>query len=160
VFDLDLTFVWAAVNLAVIYFFVRKFLFKRLAKNMDDRAAAIAEGLSNGEALTLERAAFQKEREEWKLGLSARQNALMDEAKAAAEREAARIISEARQEGMRIKEEAKQRAENERAAMLSDLTQETVRLAMLAASGVLSENMDDERNRKLAERFIERKEAS
>jgi F-type H+-transporting ATPase subunit b len=160
VFDLDLTFIWTAVNLAVIYFFVRRFLFKRLAKNMDARAAAIAEGLSNGEALTRERAAFQTEREEWKLGLDARRSAFLDAAKADADLEAARIVSEAREEAARMKDEAKGRIENERAAMLQSLTQETVRLAMLAATGVLNENMDDESNRALAEQFIKRQEAS
>jgi F-type H+-transporting ATPase subunit b len=154
-FNIDLTFVWTAVNLFVIFFFVRKFLFKRLAKNMDERSAVIAEGLKHGEDLRREHQEFEAEREAWQKDASSRRKALLDESKAIADREAGRIIREARDEAARIRGDAKLRAENERGAMLEGLKRETLNLALIAASGVLKENLDTERNRALTEGFIE-----
>jgi F-type H+-transporting ATPase subunit b len=154
-FNIDLTFAWTAVNLFVIFFFVRKFLFKRLAKNMDERSALIAEGLKHGEDLKREHQEFEAEREAWQKDVSSRRKTLLDESKTVADREAGRIIREARDEAVRIRDEARLRAENERGVMLQGLKRETLDLALIAASGVLKENLDSERNRALTESFIE-----
>jgi F-type H+-transporting ATPase subunit b len=153
-FNIDLTFVWTAVNLFVIFFFVRKFLFKRLAKSMDERSELIAEGIKKGEDLKREHQDFEAERDSWRRDMSARSKTLLDESKLAADREAGQIIRDARDEAARIRDEARQRAENERKTMIAGLKRETVNLALIAASGVLKENIDDERNRALTEGFI------
>jgi F-type H+-transporting ATPase subunit b len=155
-FSIDLTFVWTAVNLFVIFFFVRKFLFKRLAKSMDERSELIAEGLKKGEDLKREHQEFEAQRDTWRRDMSARSKTLLDESKLAAEREAGQIIRDARDEAARIKEEARWRVENERLTMIAGLKRETINLALTAASGILKENIDDERNRALTEGFITR----
>ncbi len=159
-FNLDLTFLWTAVNLWLMYFFIKKFLFFRLARKMDERSASIAAGLNRGAELENETILFNKQREDWQKETAARQNEIMENSKAAAEREAAAIINDATREAARIKEDAKARAEQERINMRRQLSEETVRLALAAASGVLGENMDGERNRALAEKFIALEEAS
>lgn len=153
-FNIDFTFIWTAVNLAVIYWVVRKFLFKRLGTHMDKRAAGIAADIENGQTLKAEGESYKQKYETLLQESAAQQQALMAEARKAAEAEYARIVSEAKQEAVRLKVEAREQIEHERAQMKRELSRDIVSLAIDAASRVLESNMDDEKNRTLVEHFL------
>jgi F-type H+-transporting ATPase subunit b len=158
VFNIDFTFAFTAINLAVMYYFVNRFLFKRLAKNMDERSASIREGLARGEENKKEADRFEREKADWRKEVLSQQKELLDSSKAAAVREADRIIGDARDEAARVKNDAQTYIARERENMRQEVAGEMVSLALAAASEVISANVDDDRNRALTERFLSERE--
>lgn len=153
-FSIDFTFVWTAVNLAIIYFVVNKFLFKRLGAHMEKRANGIAADIEHGMAFKAESEQLKQQHETLVKEASGKQRAMLDEAKAAADKEYARIVIEAKQEATRIINDARSEISREREQMKRELSEDMVSLAIAAASRVMEANMDDDRNRQLVERFL------
>lgn len=153
-FNIDFTFLWTAVDLLLIYLIVNHFLFKRLGAHMDKRAAAIAADIEHGEDLKAEGEAFRQQQEIMLTEAAAQRDEMLADARTAAEKEYARILSEANRDAALVKKEARGDIDREREQMKRDLSGELVSLTIAAASQVVQANMDSERNRELAERFL------
>lgn len=154
-FDIDFTFLWTAVNLAIIYFVVDKFLFKRLGGFMEKRSEAIAADIEKGRRLTEEGEAFRQSCEESLSGAAEKRREIIDEATRKAAREYDAILNEAKKEAARIKAEARAETERERGRMMEELRRDVADLAIAAASKVVEADMDSEKNRELVNRFLE-----
>jgi F-type H+-transporting ATPase subunit b len=149
------TFVFAALNLLVLFLILRHFLFKPVTKLMSDRTNSIRESLENAERQKTD-AAELKQKYEVQLR-SAREEGekIITEARAKADREQASILAAARQESEAILERARQEIEHERQQMLKEVKGQVAGIALAAASKVLEANMDTEANKALVDKFID-----
>jgi F-type H+-transporting ATPase subunit b len=153
-FNVDFTFLFAAINLLIIYLVVRHFLFNRLGAFMEKRANGIAADLARSEELKAESEQLRLQNEQLLQAAADKQRAMLDDARVNAEKEYARIVEEGRKEAAHIKAETHSAAERELAEMKRSLASDMVDLTMEAASRVLEANMDNEANRALAARFL------
>jgi F-type H+-transporting ATPase subunit b len=153
-FNIDFTFLFTAINLGIIYFFVKKFLFGRLGGFMDERAASIAADIEKGERLIKEGEEMRRRQEEILAEAYDERRKIIDEAKLSASAEYDAIIADAKKDAARIILEARETGSRERAALHKELRQSIASLAVSAASKIIEANMDDERTRKLADDFI------
>lgn len=150
-------FIWAIVNLFVLYLVLRKVLFKPVTEFMEKRANSIKQQLEDskkaGEEANQLKANYEK-----MLG-NAKEDAekIILDAKAKAQEEYDNIIRQAKAEVEMMKEKAKEELELERKEMLKDIRNEVVNLALEAASKVVEANMDTELNRKLVNDVVSEK---
>jgi len=150
------TFILALINIVVLYLLCKRFLFGPLTKLLEERDRKIKD--------SLEKAAYQEEHAK-RLSVKherelkeAKQMAqrIIDEARKQANKEYAAIIEEAKDKAHKIREKAKKDAEIDRREAAIKFKNEISSLALAAASKVLNENMDNERNKKLVEEFLDK----
>jgi F-type H+-transporting ATPase subunit b len=159
-FSVDFTFVWTAVNLALVYFVVNKFLFKRLGAFMKSRAEGIAAEIKKGEDLAAqgEQALADAGKELSKAGEERKE--ILDDARKKANEEHDAIVEQAKKEAHGIVETAREQCERERVQMLDALRREVAALAVAAATKVIESNMDTAKNRELVSRFLDEEGAA
>lgn len=146
--------VWTIVNLIILYFLLRKFLFTPVCNMMDERAAKIQADLDNAAKAKNEAEQLKNQHE---AAIAEAKNEAQKIIKAAednANRESLRIIEEAYSESAHIISNAQKAAENERSKMLGDIRVEITDLAMLAAVKVMQENIDSQAEHRIAGDFL------
>lgn len=154
--NVDFTFLWVAVNLVVLYLILNKFLFKRVAKYMEDRSNAIRENMEKGEAMKAEGEEYRHEQEAIRDSAANERKQIISEACEKAQKEADSILASARKEASALLSSAHEEIEREKERSLGDLRSEVVSLALAAASKVIEANMDTEKNRKLINEFLDK----
>lgn len=146
--------VWTIVNLIILYFLLRKFLFTPVCNMMDERAAKIQADLDNAAKAKNEAEQLKNQHEAAIADAKNEAQKIIKAAEDNADKESSRIIEEAHSESARIISDAQKAAENERSKMLGDVKVEITDLAMLAAVKVMQKNIDSQAERKAAGDFL------
>jgi len=154
------TFIWVAINLAILYMILKRFLFKPVTEFMKKRAVMISESIENSKRAHAEAEELKKEYEKRLKTAKAEADRILEEARLRASAEYEAIVGESRREAERLIEKAKEAVEQERIKMLKDIRNQVASLALAAASKVIEANMDTERNRMLVERFLDKEGAA
>lgn len=146
--------IFTILNLLILYFFLRKFLFARVNAILEQRAKLIQEQLDDAQQEKAQAQALQEEYEE-KLS-SARQEAaqLVEDAKVQAQRAYESRMTQAEHDARRFQAEAEARSEVQRREMLRGIRQEVARLAVLAAAQVSRKELDQASDRAIVEEFL------
>ncbi len=148
--DIDIwNFIWAIVNIAILFVVLRVFLFKPINKIMDERTKSIQNDIDSA----------QKSREEAEELKTEYTQTLADakaEVKAREEASAAKqeMISSSEEEARQIIDTANKTIENERKRAMQEAQSYVADLAIAAASKIIGENVDDEKNRRLVDDFL------
>lgn len=148
-------FILVFINLLVLYFFMRKFLFKPVTQFMENRTKAIKDSIDNAERAKGEASDLKLKYEEQLRASKNEADQIINDAKARANKEYEAILSNARKDAEGILTRAREEVERERAQMLKDVRSQVTGLALVVASKVVEANMDNEKNRVLAEKFID-----
>lgn len=151
--------VWTIVNLIILYFLLRKFLFTPVCNMMDERAAKIQADLDDAAKAKNDAEQLKNQHEMAVADAKNEAQEIIRTAEDNADKESARIIEEAHCESARIIDEAQKAAENERRKMLGDVRVEITDLAMLAAVQVMQKNIDSQTERRAAGDFLKELEA-
>lgn len=129
------------VNFLIIFFVLKKFFYKPIAKALDDRKQKIAEGLKNAE--TVEKRLAETEEKTAKLISDARREAqtIIDSAK----KESVELNSQARNDTQKMiegmLEKAHAQIELERETMKKDLEKQTIALVVSVTQKVLARTL-------------------
>lgn len=154
------TFVAAAINLFILYWALKKVLFKPVSEFMENRTNKIENSL---------KAASQKNEEADKLKneyqnqlLTAREQAdgILKEAQARAAREYDSMLAQAKADTQDLLEKSRADIERERQQMIREIKNQVASLALAAASKVIEANMDNEKNKALVDKFIDEEGAA
>lgn len=153
--EFSVTFLITIVNITFLFLVLRKVLFGRVTKFMEDRSNKIQRDidlakLSNERAKALEAEYAEKLKASREEG-----QRIIQIARDKSEQDRAAIIAEAKEEAARLVSAARAEIEAERRETERDLLKETADLTIKAASAVLAENIDSERNRKMVEKFLD-----
>ena len=150
-----LSLAWYAILFFAVFYLLRRYAFGPVTTMIDKRQADINQALDEAqEAL----ASVKQNREKAELILwNASQEA--QEMVRRAERAANDIQSDARREAKLQQDvmiaKARTEIEQERLAAIADIRKQVVDLALVAAGTVIRENLDGEKNRRLAEQTIQ-----
>ena len=153
--NIDLTFVWTAINLIVLYLFLRKFLFGRVTKFMDARTARIEADMEKGARDKAEGAAFRTEYEGLMREAATERARTLDAARQKAAAHYTQAVAEAKAEANRLVAAAGAEAEREREKALAQMRSEVASLALMAATKVMEANMDNQKNRQLVDTLLD-----
>ena len=153
--DFSVTFLITVVNVTFLYVVLRKILFKPVTKFMEDRSARIQKDLDSAKNTVARAEALESEYSE-KLKASREEGMkIIQAARDKARQEHDEIVAEAKAEAERIVATTRAAIEEERRTATVALRRETADLTIRAATKVVRENLDSERNRKLVESFLE-----
>ena len=152
--NIDFTFLWTAINLFLLYLIVKKFLFGRLAKYMENRSNSIAADLQNAEKMREELSAQKQKYEEQLSKTEELCRNMVEEARLKAEKDSDTILKKAKKEAASIVFRARQEAKRQEDVIIGDVNNRVAVLALKAASKVIQVNMDNSKNRELIDEFI------
>lgn len=147
--------VFAILNLLLLYFILRKVLFKPVTEFMENRTQSIKNSIDDAEKQKAEAIELKRSYEEQLAHAKEDAEKIIREARAKAETEHDQIVAQARTEAEAIITRAREDIENERRQMISELRAQVAGLALAAASRVIEVNLDTEKNRVLVDKFID-----
>ena len=138
-------------NFFVLFFLLRRFLFKPMVNMLETRKQRIADGL---QAAEMARREAETERAQLQSQIDAERREAMERVAAASKRGetlAAEIESSARQDAQKILEDARFEATRERERIIAEAQDQIAELAMLAAEKVLGRELS---NREAQRAFV------
>lgn len=149
----------AVVNLVILFILLRIFLFKPINKIKADRTRTIQNDLDSAEKAKAEAEELRQQYEDSISEAKEKANNIIMKAHEDAESERTAIIKKSQEEAEKIVSEADKTIENERKRVLRQAQSQIADLAIEAASKIIGENVDDEKNRRLVDKFLSEEEA-
>lgn len=144
----------SAINFLILLAIVWTFAFKPLAKMLDDRKAAIEQGLKDAEQARRDRESAEAERVAALAEARREANDILARAQKVAQESRDADIAATREELERMRVRATAEIEAEKTRAIADLRGEVADLALLAAGRVVGETMSDDRQRRLVQEFL------
>lgn len=149
------TFIMMLINIGILYFVMKKFLFKPVNEFMEKRRQGIENSIKDAENKV-------KEAEEYKATYLEKLNnaenerkEIIDKAVSNANLKADNIVKEAKTEAVAIREKAEKDIELERKKAYNEVKSEISAIAIMAAGKVLESEVDEKKNSELVNKFIE-----
>jgi len=146
---------WTLVVFGILVFLLGKFAWGPILGAVQAREQGIQAALDEAAARNQEAARLLAEHKEQLADARRQASELIAEGKASGEEVRAEIEGKAREEAQAIIDRARVEIERERDAAIQVLRKESVNLALAAASRLLNENLDQEKDRHLVERYID-----
>ena len=144
----------AVANVLILFVLLRIFLFKPINKMKSERTRTIQDNLDSAEKARSEAEELRQQYEDSISEAKEKANQIIMKAHEDAESERSAIIRKSQEEAEKIVADADKTIENERKRVLRQAQSEIADLAIEAASKIIGENVDDEKNRRLVDKFL------
>lgn len=148
-------FIMAFLNLLILFFVLRKVLFKPVMEFMDKRTKSIEDSIADAEKQKGEAMEMKTTYEAQLKAAKVESKNIIDSAVAKAVAQQENMLDEARCQSEELLAKAREEIEFEREQLLKGVRNEVASLAFAAASRILDANMDTESNRQLIDKFID-----
>jgi F-type H+-transporting ATPase subunit b len=145
---------WTLLVFVALLVVLGKFAWAPILGAVEEREKGIQSALDAAAQSNEEAARLLAEHKEQLADARRQANELIAEGKAAGEGVRREIEEKARTEGQAIVERARAEIQRERDAALEALRRESVELALAAASRLISENLDQPKDRALVEKYL------
>lgn len=153
--DIDIwNFIWAIVNIAILFVVIRAFLFKPINKIMDERTKSIQNDIDSAQKSREEAEELKTEYTQTLADAKAEAQQIIVKAREEASAAKQEMISSSEEEARQIIDTASKTIENERKRAMQEAQSYVADLAIAAASKIIGENVDDEKNRRLVDDFL------
>ena len=149
----------AVANVIILFILLRIFLFKPVNKIMNERTQTIKNDLDSAEKAKKEAEELRQQYSDSISEAKEEANRIIMKAHDDAEAEKAAIIRRSQEEADEMISDANKSIETERKRVLKQAQTEIADLAIEAASKIIGENVDDEKNRRLVDKFLSEEEA-
>lgn len=154
------TILFSVINILVLFFFLKKFLFGRVAAILEKRQEMVQQRLDEADQTKAQAQALQTEYEQTLSGAKDEAREIVQRAQTAAEERGKAITAEAQRNAQKILEDAQKESVRARAEMLDGVQNQIIDLAFAAAERVVDKGVDDEANRALVDAFLREEAAS
>jgi F-type H+-transporting ATPase subunit b len=145
---------WTLVIFGLLLLILRRFAWGPMVGALDEREKTIEESINRAEAALAEARRMQADNEAARREAERQAQAILRAASEEADRRRAEEFEKTKAEAAKFREQARAEIEREKQQALTELRTEVADLAIGAAEKILSENLDDDRQRKLVDRFI------
>jgi F-type H+-transporting ATPase subunit b len=145
---------FVALNLLILIFALKRILWDRVRKVLDERQAVVAKAMQDSEEAAKRKSEIDELHAKLEADMGALTVALMKEARTNAGKEYDRIVAEAEAKSAMIISAAKTKAQQEHNSILLDVKGQVASTAVEAVGMLLRENMDNARNARLLEDFL------
>ncbi|MDX1438558.1 MAG: F0F1 ATP synthase subunit B [Rubricoccaceae bacterium] len=146
---------WTLIVFALLLFILGKFAWKPMVNALDEREQTIEDSLTRAEKALEEARRMQADNDAARRDAERQAQAILREAKEEADSLRSKEIDKTKAQLASMKEQASAEIEREKMQALSALRTEVADLAIGAAGKILNENLDDERQRRLVDTFID-----
>jgi F-type H+-transporting ATPase subunit b len=144
----------SALNFILFFILVWTFAFKPVSKMLEDRKVRIEQGLKDAEQARLDRDSAEAGRVAALAEARREANEILARAQRVSQETRDADIAATRTELERMRERAAGEIEAEKQRALSELRSEVADLALAAASRVVGESMDGDRQRRMVQEFL------
>lgn len=144
------------INLIVLYLLLKKFLIKPINNIIAQREEMIKLDIAEANQIKDDAMNMKKEYEDTLAGVSEECESMRDKSRKEAQGEYDRILNEADEKSNRMLRDAEKTIKMERDKALNDMESQIADLAMVAASKILSQNTDEDRNMSLYDEFLKK----
>lgn len=146
--------IWTIVTFIVLLFVLKKLAWKPLLQALITREEKIRESLEQAEHARLEAQRLIEENQRQMAHAQSEFQRMMREAREEAEKLRAKRKQEAETEARKIIDQGKMEIEREKDTALAQLRAEVADLAILAASKILDEELDEKKHRKVVDSLL------
>ncbi len=151
----EFTFVFASLNLLILYFVLKRILFKPVTKIMEDRVQSIRDSIDNAEKSKLDAAELKQKYIDQLKTAKIEADKILEDSRSRAVKEYDEIIENAKQNADAILTKAREEIERERLQMIKDVRGQVASLALSVASKVIEANMDTQKNKVLVDKLVD-----
>ena len=144
----------AVANIIILFILLRIFLFKPVSKMMNERTQSIQKDIDDAEKARQEAEELRRQYSDTISEAKEEASRIIMQAHDDAATERSNIIQKSHEEADEIVSAASETIENERRRVLQQAQSQIADLAIEAASKIVGENLDDEKNRKLVDAFL------
>lgn len=144
------------ISSLIIVLVCRKYFWSKLLAFMEKRQQLIQTNISDSEKLRAEAQSIKNEYDEKMKGAAEQASSIIDSAREQATLEKQQIIESAEQQARHIEKSAHEEIEREKLQAENDMRQAITEVAMAAASQILNEELDEKRQKKIIDDFIDR----
>lgn len=148
------TILFSVINILVLYFFMKKFLFGRIGAILQQRAELVESDLSHAKEEAERAEELRTTYENTLAGAKEEAREIIVNAQKTANAQSAAITQQAQEEAKVIVEHAQQEMALERERSLQQAKGEIASLALDAAAKVIGKDMDADANRALVDAFL------
>ena len=141
--------------LAVLLYFVA---YKPILRMLDERSARIQKGIQDAEEASRRAAEMEQEYEQRVAEARRHGQEIIAQATQMSEKARQDILEQAREEARAQIDRAREEISRERDQAMADLRQQVADLSLMISEKVLAETLDEDRQRRLIERFLEQTE--
>ncbi len=153
--DIDIwNFIWSAVNLLLLFIVLKIFLFKPVNKIMDERTRSIQNDIDSAKKSMEEAEALKQQYTEDLSNAKEEARRIVMKAQDDAAAEKAVLMQRSKEDADKLVADANKAIENERRRVLQQAQSQIADLAIEAASKIIGENVDDEKNRRIVDKFL------
>lgn len=149
------TFIFAFLNLIILYVVLKKILFKPVTEFMENRTKSIQDSLDYAELQKKESLKMKEMYEKQLKEARTEGRKIVEECTVKAAKIYENLVDEAKAESQSIMDNARAEIENEREQMLKGVRNQVVSIALSAATKVMQENMDSKSNQAMVEKFLD-----
>jgi F-type H+-transporting ATPase subunit b len=142
-------FIWTWVVFIVLFFVLKRFAWPAILKATEEREQTIRRQLDEAAQMHAKAEATLKEQQALLGAARGQAQAMLAEAKTAAERERAVAVQKTREEQEQLLERARREIGAEREKAVLELRREAVDLSLAAATKLIGQRLDSEADRKI-----------
>ncbi len=143
------------INLLVLFYILKKLLFKPVTNFIDNRNGKIEDAINSANSLKEEVENMKAEYADKLKGAGDEGKKIAEEYRDRASSEYSMAIDTAKKDAQKIIEDARREIDVEKDKAIAELKQEVGNLVVSASEKVIKKNMDNETNRKLISEFID-----
>ena len=147
--------IWTIVTFLILLFILKKAAWKPLLAALEKREITISTSLQKAEQAKTDAERILKENQEKLAQAETQSQKIISEGKSMAEKIKNDMVLEAKALSERIVKEAKDEMSKSRDAAIASLRKEISDIAILAASKIISENLEEKVDKKIVDKFIE-----
>jgi F-type H+-transporting ATPase subunit b len=147
--------VWKALAFAILLFVLYRYAWGPVTESLKEREEKIDSSIRRAEKALQEAKQIQAENDKARREAEREAQRILREARESAEDLKQREKDKMRQEIQQMQEQARQEIEREKQGALQELRDEVADLAVQAATKIVKEDLDNQRQRKLVHDFIE-----
>lgn len=148
------TILFSVINILVLFFFLKKFLFGRVNAILEKRAQMVQADLQQAKQHAEEADQLKNEYEQTLRNAKNEAKQLIQTAQQTAYAQGNQITAQAQQQAEAMMEEAQKEIARERQRSLDSAQKEIASLALAAACKVVGNQVDDDTNRELVDAFL------
>ena len=143
------------VNTIILFWILKRILFKPVLNIIDARENAIKEDIATGEKAKNEGLALKSEYEKKLSVAKSEGQEIIKQATLRAEQKSEEIISTAKEEAISLKDKANRDIAQEKEKVMNELKNDISNIAILAASKVIEKDIDQAKHEEMINKFIE-----
>lgn len=147
--------IWTIITFLLLLFILKKAAWKPLLSALQKREDTIASSLQKAEQAKVDAEKLLKEHSERLAQAEAEAQRIINEGRQLAEKIKENITAEAKAISDKIIKESKEEIEKSRQAAIESLKKDISQIAILAASKIISENLDEKVEKKLVDKMID-----